>query len=340
MATVSVKDVALRAGVSVGTVSNVMNYPERVADATVERVQAAIDELGYIRNEAARQLRDGRSKTIGLVVLDVRNPFFTDIARGAEDRAAQAGLAVTLGNSDEDTERESTYLTLFEQQRVHGILISPYADITPRLHHLRQRGISSVLVDRTSPDASFSSVSVDDIAGGVLAVEHLLSQGCRRIAFVGGPLAIRQVQDRLDGARQAVARHSDASLEVIETAASSVAEGREAGAAIAERSASDRPDAIFAANDLISMGMLQALMRRGSSISVPEDIAIIGYDDIVFAAAAVVPLSSIRQPSALIGATAVKILLEEAEDDSLAPRQIEFQPELVVRDSTRRINAL
>ena len=336
MSVVSVKDVALRAGVSVGTVSNVMNNPQKVAVTTVERVQAAIDELGYIRNDAARQLRDGRSKTIGLVVLDVRNPFFTDVARGAEDRAAQAGLAVTLGNSDEDTQRESMYLDLFEQQRVHGILISPYADITPRLHSLRERGIRVVLVDRTSPDASFSSVSVDDVAGGALAVAHLLAQGRSRIAFVGGPLAIRQMVDRLAGARKAMAEHPDASLEVVEIAASTVLEGRRAGAAIVARPAHDRPDAIFAANDLVSMGLLQALLMQGSSVRVPDDIAIVGYDDIDFAAAAVVPLSSIRQPSALIGATAVQILLEETADTTLAPRQVEFQPELVVRDSTRR----
>ena len=114
MATVSVRDVAHLAGVSVGTVSNVMNHPEKVSESAVERVHDAITKLGFIRNDAARQLRAGRSKTIGLVVLDVRNPFFTDIARGAEDQAAQAGLALTLGNSDESVDRETAYLDLFE----------------------------------------------------------------------------------------------------------------------------------------------------------------------------------------------------------------------------------
>jgi LacI family transcriptional regulator len=336
MAVVSVRDVALRAGVSVGTVSNVMNHPDKVAAATVLRVQQAISELGFIRNDAARQLRNGRSNTIGLVVLDVRNPFFTDVARGAEDAAADAGLTVTLGNSDENTTREATYLDLFEQQRVHGILISPYSDITARLHTLRSRGIPAVLVDRTTSDLSFSSVSVDDLAGGALALEHLVAQGCRRIAFVGGPLEIRQVADRLEGARRAARQHGDVTLEVIELAASSVIEGRAAGAAIAARPIDERPDGVFCANDLVSMGMLQALVMQGSSIRVPDDIALIGYDDIDFASAAVVPLSSIRQPSALIGATAVQILLEEADDPSIAPRQIEFQPELVIRASTAR----
>jgi LacI family transcriptional regulator len=335
MAAVSVRDVAERAGVSVGTVSNVMNHPEKVSPSAIARVAAAIEELGFIRNDAARQLRDGHSKTIGLVVLDVRNPFFTDVARGAEDRAAASGLTVTLGNSDENTQRESTYLDLFEQQRVHGVLISPYADITARLKRLRQRGIPAVLVDRTSPDLSFSSVSVDDVAGGRLAVEHLISQGRRRIAYLGGPMEIRQVSDRLEGARQAVAVNRDVTLEVIELDALSVFEGRSAGAAIVGRNPRDRPDAIFAANDLVSMGVLQALMMQGSAIEVPQEIALIGYDDIDFAAAAVVPLSSIRQPSALIGQTAVEILLDEALQPASPARQIVFQPELVVRASTR-----
>ncbi|MDO7880714.1 LacI family DNA-binding transcriptional regulator [Salinibacterium soli] len=335
MAVVSVRDVAERAGVSVGTVSNVMNHPDKVSATTVARVQAAIDELGFIRNDAARQLRDGRSKTIGLVVLDVRNPFFTDVARGAEDRAADAGLTVTLGNSDDSTERESTYLDLFEQQRVHGVLISPYSDITERLRRLRQRGIPVVLVDRTSDDLSFSSVSVDDVAGGRLAAEHLLEQGRRRIAFVGGSM-IRQVADRLEGARQAVSGHPDATLEFIETPALSVLAGRDAGNSVLARRADQRPDAIFAANDLVAMGVLQALMMQGQGgLRVPQDIALIGYDDIDFASAAVVPLSSIRQPSALIGQTAVELLLAEAADPEVAPSQVVFQPELIVRASTQ-----
>ena len=335
MGVVSVRDVALRAGVSVGTVSNVMNHPEKVSPGAVARVTEAIDELGFIRNDAARQLRDGRSKTIGLVVLDVRNPFFTDVARGSEDAAAAAGLSVTLGNSDENPERESSYLDLFEQQRVHGVLISPYADITDRLLRLRKRGIPAVLVDRPSADSSFSSVSVDDIAGGHLAVEHLIAQGRRRIAFVGGPMDIRQVSDRLEGAKQAIAANPGVTLEIIPIDALSVLEGRAAGLSVRDRAPADRPDGIFAANDLVAMGVLQALMLQGDGIRVPDEIALIGYDDIDFAAAAVVPLSSFRQPSALIGRTAVEILLEEAADSSIEPRQVVFQPELVVRSSTQ-----
>lgn len=334
MPAVSIRDVAERAHVSVGTVSNVLNRADKVSSAVVERVHAAIAELGYVRNDAARQLRAGRSTTIGLVVLDVRNPFFTDVARGAEDAAAANGLSILLGNSDEDSEREATYLDLFEEQRVHGVLISPFGDIGARLTRLRSRGTPAVLVDRLSGDGTLSSVSVDDVAGGRLAAEHLLAGGRRRLAFVGGPFEIRQVSDRHEGARQAVDAVAGARLEVLETGALTVLEGRRIGEALVARDPADRPDAVFAANDLVAMGLLQALVMKGSLL-VPGDILLIGFDDIDFASAAVVPLSSIRQPSQLIGETAVRILLEEAADPALEPRQVVFQPELVVRESTR-----
>lgn len=330
---VSVRDVAASAGVSVGTVSNVMNHPDKVSAAVVERVHAAIAELGFVRNDAARQLRAGRSRAIGLVVLDIGNPFFADVARGAEAAAATHELSIILGNSDEKTERETAYLDLFEEQRMHGVLISPVGDVTARLKRLRSRGIPAVLVDRTSPNGSLSSVSVDDEAGGRLAAAHLIAQGRRRIAFVGGPMQLRQVADRLAGARAAVAEAHDVTLAVVAVNALSVIEGRAAGARIMAEAPRNRPDAVFAANDLIAMGVLQALSMH-HTIVVPDEIALIGYDDIAFASAAVVPLSSIRQPSAAIGSTAVEILLAEASEPKLTPRQVEFQPELVVREST------
>lgn len=336
MATISVREVAAEAGVSVGTVSNVLNRPDKVSAGTVTRVQAAIELLGFVRNDAARQLRAGRSRSIGLVVLDVGNPFFTDLARGAEDRAAQAGLTVLLGNSDETLERESAYLDLFEEQRVHGVLISPLGDGGEQLKRLRRRGTPAVLVDGQTDDHSFSSVAVDDVFGGHLAVSHLIDTGRTRLAFVGGPHSIRQVTDRLEGARRAVAEHAGASLETIETCSLSVLEGRGVGEALLARPAAERPDAIFAANDLLALGVLQALSMLGD-LRVPEDIALIGYDDIAFSETAVVPLSSIRQPSALIGSTAVDLLLREAEAGAdFTPEQVVFQPELVVRASTAR----
>lgn len=333
MATVSIRDVAARAAVSVGTVSNVLNRPERVAAATVASVQSAIEELGFVRNEAARQLRVGASNTIGLVVLDAGNPFFAEVARSAQDRAAASGYSLILGNSDERADREADYLQLFEQQRMRGVLISPIGDATRSLRALRERGIGAVLVDRTSPDDSISSVSVDDVAGGRLAVQHLIDIGRRSIAFVGGARQAQQVRDRLEGARSAVAVSPGARLDVIETAGLTVNDGRAVGERIAALPSDRKPDAIFAANDLIAVGLLQALYMTGS-VGVPSDIALIGYDDIDFAASSIVPLSSIRQPSALIGATAVDILLAEAADPNRVPIEVIYQPELVVRAST------
>lgn len=334
MAGVRIRDVAQRAGVSVGTVSNVLNRPGDVSPDSVERVNRAIEQLGYVRNDAARKLRAGVSTTVGFVVLDGQNPFFTDVVRGAEDEASSHNLAILYGNTDEDVARERMYLDLFEEQQVRGVLISPYGDIHSRLERLGARGIPAVLVDRFSGDGRFSSVSVDSVAGGRMAVEHLIGAGRRRIAFVGGPFEIQQVRDRLAGARVAAENAvSPVEIEVVATEATTVADGVAAGARILARPRGDRPDALFAANDLVALGLLQALVVDGRML-VPDEIAIIGFDDIPFAAAAAVPLSSMRQPSRMIGRTALRILLEETADPDLIPRQTVFLPELVVRRST------
>ena len=331
---VSIRDVAQRAGVSVGTVSNVLNRPDEVSSDSVDRVTRAIEELGYVRNEAARKLRAGVSATVGFVVLDGQNPFYTDVVRGAEDEATRHGIAILYGNTDEDITRERLYLDLFQEQQVRGLLIAPYGDVTSRLQRLRATGIAAVLVDRFSGDGRFSSVSVDSVAGGRLAVEHLIDTGRRRIGFVGGPFDIRQVNDRLAGARAAAENAgSHVDLEVVATSAMTVDEGAAAGARVLARPRREWPDALFAANDLIALGLLQSLVTDGR-VRVPDDIALIGFDDIPFAAAAAVPLSSIRQPSRMIGRTALRIVLEEAADPESIPRQTVFQPELIVRAST------
>ena len=335
MPTTSIRDVARLAGVSVGTVSNVLNKPDEVSAESMSRVQKAIDELGYVRNDAARRLRAGVSSTVGFVVLDGQNPFFNEVVRGAEDEAMKNGIAVLVGNTDEDVAREGMYLDLFEEQRVRGVLIAPYGDITRRLRTLRERGIPAVLVDRMNVEGTFSSVATDSVVGGRMAAEHLLDTGRRRLAFVGGPFDMRQVRDRLDGARWAVeASDSGATIEVVATRALTVEEGAAAGRRLLERPVALRPDALFAANDLVALGLLQALVVDGS-VLVPDQIALMGFDDIAFAAAAAVPISSVRQPSRAIGQTALRILLEESGDDTLIPRQTVFRPELVVRASTR-----
>jgi LacI family transcriptional regulator len=334
-APVSIREVAAHAGVSVGTVSNVLNRPDIVARSTRDRVQEAIKALGFVRNESARQLRAGRSRIIGLVVLDVANPFFTDVARGVEDEASMSGLAVILCNSDDQLLKETRYLELLEEHRVQGILITPVAGADERLTLLQRRGTPVVLVDSTSPSGGQCSVAVDDVLGGDVAMSHLLAAGHERLAYIGGPLSIRQVADRRDGALRALARagRGPADLRMIETRALNVQAGQQAGAAIAALPAGRRPTGVFCANDLIALGLLQEMTRH--AIRVPGDIAIVGYDDIDFAAAAAVPLSSVRQPRQQLGRTAAQLLLEETLGTGAhTHRQVTFEPELEVRQSS------
>ncbi|HWM03584.1 MAG TPA: LacI family DNA-binding transcriptional regulator [Actinophytocola sp.] len=330
------KDVAAMAGVSVGTVSNVLNRPHLVSEATRLRVRAAIVELGFVRNETARQLRAGRSRMIAYVVMDAANPFFNDVARGVEDVARDEGMAVYLCNSNQDVAREREYLERLREQRVQGVLITPIDPSGERLAEMPGRGTPVVLVDCHAPDPSWCSVAVDDELGGELALTHLLEAGHERIAFVGGPRSVPQVRDRRHGALRALAaagRPADA-LVTLETEALQVAEGRRAGERLVGLPASTRPTAAFCANDLLALGLLQAMTRLG--MAVPEDLAVVGYDDIEFAEAAAVPLTSVRQPRELLGRTAARLLFEEAAGEAgHVHQQVRFRPELVVRASTR-----
>ncbi|MGH3301507.1 MAG: LacI family DNA-binding transcriptional regulator [Streptosporangiaceae bacterium] len=333
---VSIRDVAARAGVSVGTVSNVLNRRDLVSQQTRRRVDSAIRDLGFVRNESARQLRAGRSRIIGLVVLDVTNPFFTDVARGVEDEASRSGLSVILCNSDDQLPKETRYLDLLEEHRVQGVLITPVAGADERLSRLQERGTPVVLIDSASPNGRQCSVTVDDILGGDVALSHLLEAGHERLAFAGGPLSIRQVSDRQQGALRAIQRAggTDAELQLIETSALNFPAGQHAGSVIAQLPSRQRPTAVFCANDLIALGLLQELAQHG--IGVPGDIAIVGYDDIEFAAAASVPLSSVRQPRHQLGRTGAQLLLEEAIGGrDHKHRQVMFQPELEIRDSSQ-----
>jgi LacI family transcriptional regulator, galactose operon repressor len=328
---VSIKEVARRAGVSLGTVSNVLNRPDQVSPATLARVRQAIAETGYVRNDSARQLREGRSRTLAMVVLDMANPFFTDVALGAEQEAAEHGAMLVICNSGDDPRREQRHLEQIAEQRVRGVLITPvHGDGEAALRTLDAQGVPAVLVDRVSARPDRCSVSVDDVLGGRLAAAHLLALGHTRIGFVGGPATITQVADRRAGAAEAITSAGGA-LEDIRTEALSFEAGRDAAAALLERA--DRPTAVFCANDLLALGVLQALTLRG--LSVPDDLAVIGYDDIDFAAAAAVPLSSIRQPRMELGRTAARLLLEETDPTATHRHQhMVFMPELVARRST------
>jgi len=333
--TVSVKDVARAAGVSLGTVSNVLNKVDTVSPENVTKVMSAVKKLGYVRNDAARLLRAGKSRTVGVIVQDVGNPFYAELIRGAKKWAVENQLNVLVADSDESLEREHQLLGVFDEHRVLGVLVSPMEQNLDRLLDLKRRGRSVVVVDQKANDNSISSVSVDDVAGGFMAVEHLIAQGRKRIAFVGGPLNSKQIRERLKGAKKAVAKNPGVTLEIMETENLTVLDGRLIGDQLAKLPKNRRPNAIFAANDLVAIGILQSAVMT-LKFSVPADIALIGYDDIEFSSTAIVPLSSIRQPTQEIGAQAMHLLLRESEGDTpIAAQQIVFQPILVIRDSTK-----
>ncbi|HTT51207.1 MAG TPA: substrate-binding domain-containing protein, partial [Streptosporangiaceae bacterium] len=222
------------------------------------------------------------------------------------------------------------------EHRVQGILITPVAGADARLARLQRRGTPVVLVDSRSPSRGQCSVSVDDVLGGDLAVSHLLEAGHEQIAFVGGPLSIRQVTDRREGAIRALQRagRTEADLQMVETPALNVAAGQRAGATLAGLPPGSRPTAVFCANDLLALGVLQEMTTR--RIRVPDRVAIVGYDDVDFAAAAAVPLSSVRQPRHQLGRAAAQLLIEEALGGGThRHRQVVFEPDLVVRASSQ-----
>jgi len=329
----SIRDVAALARVSMSTVSNVLNNPGRVSADSRERVQRAIEQLGFVRNNAARQLRVGSSKLLGLALINISNPFFTDVASGVEEAAREAGYSVLLGNSASRPDGESGFLELFEKQQVDGVLIVPSGDVLDKLDGLRRRGIPAVLIDRVDERRAFSSVSTDDVAGGTLAAKHLLSLGRRNLWFIGGLLSVKQMRDRLEGFREMIGNYPGVSLRVETGAFVDATSGLEYGRAIASLPVDQRPDAIFAANDMLALGVIQGLTATG--FRVPHDIAVVGYDDIVFSAAAAIPLTSVRQPSRQMGTAAASLLIDEiADPGGFRPRSIVYEPQLIVRAST------
>src|SRR5256714_1918513 len=331
----SIREVAKRAGVSLGTVSNVLNRPEIVAKETRERVKSAIEEIGFVRNGSARQLRAGTSQHIGLVVLDVANPFFTEVARGVEDLANQAGYVVILCNSDDSVEKENHYLHVLEEQRTRGVLITPVQSDAGYLQRFRQSGIDVVLLDRTSRSKDLCSVAVDDVLGGELAAAHLLEEGHERIGFVHGPLSIRQIADRRRGVIQAVKMAGldpDRAIIDITTQAQSAREGEECVEKLLN--ARIRPTAVFCANDLLALGLMRGLIKRG--LAIPGDMALVGYDDVELASVLATPLTSIRQPKYELGRAAAELLLDEVNNPTSHQHQhIMYQPELIARESSR-----
>jgi LacI family transcriptional regulator len=335
---VSIKDVARHAGVSLGTVSNAINRPQILSEKTLKKVQSTISELGFVPNASARTLRAGRTRVLGLVVPDIANPFFTELSKGVNDAALQAGYAVILCNTDESTEKETQYLGVLAGQKVQGILITPARDTYKSVAAIQERGIAVALVDREVVGTEVCSVAVDDEVGGRLALNHLHELGHKEILVLTGAANIPQVHERENGIKSALLaikkseRPNLKYLRVPQMASASAHE--ELNRYLKQQGLNFT--ACICGNDLIALGAIRAL--RDHEYSVPADVSIIGYDDIDFAANANVPLTTISQPKYRLGYAAAELIIQECEDlDSHVHQRIEFQPQLIVRHSTSSI---
>lgn len=326
-----VKAVAARSGVSLGTVSNVLNRPHLVSPTTRARVEQAMHDLGFVRNASAGALRAGRSRSLGLVVLDVGNPFFTAVARGVEQAASARGYTVLLCTSDGALDRESSYLTFLEEQRVGGVLLTPAGSDRTRTDLLQSRGTPVVFVDEPGRKGH-CSVATDDRAGGISAGDHLLALDRRHVVYVTGPPSVRQCVDRGAGLRQAFAHAGLTPALHVRDVEIPTLDGASGYAAVAEILRAQRPDAVLCANDVVALGVLRGLLEAG--LRVPDDIALIGYDDIEFAVTAAVPLTSVRQPAHEIGRRAADLLLDEVTGQTHEHEQVLYVPELIARAST------
>ena len=331
---VTIRDVAEQAGVSLGTASNVLNRPDRVAPETRERVLAVIDRLGFVRSSAAHQMRGGNSRCFGAVVLDASNPFSTETVRGLEDAVHEQGCAVVVCSTDGSPEREARYLQWLEEQRVQGIVITPATRSIRHLQTLRDRGTLVVLLDRRSGDGELCSVSVDHARGGELAARHLFDLGHRRIAFINGPLHLSQCSERRRGMRRAArAADLDPDHSVVEYTIDPITAFEQAVTIVDEFLAlSDRPTAVVCVNDQIAFTVLRTLAER--RVRVPRDVSVVGYDDVDFAAMLSPALTSIRQPKYELGRAAAQLLIAETVDPAHRHGDIRFEPELIERQST------
>ena len=337
-----IADVASLAGVSQGTVSNVLNHPERVADETRARVVRAMEMLSYVPNGLARSLAAGSSSTIGLVVTDLSNSLFIDIARGAERAAELAGVDLMLANADGRLDREERYLGLFAQSRFAGILMTlndeqHFASIAARA----TGRTPLVMLNFNAPEARFCSASVDNELGGYLAAKHLLELGRHRLVFVGGPDELKPVQDRGRGYRRALREHGLGSVREVMPERINRADGWEIGLALADLVVRAEIDGIFASSDLLAAGIVQALAGT-VGVSIPEDVAIVGFDNNQAAWDSPIPITTVSQPGEAVGRIGAELVQTEAAARSgpHAHRSVILAPELVVRRSTSEAAAL
>jgi LacI family transcriptional regulator len=328
---VNIADVAKLAGVSTATVSRVINNNAPVADATRRRVDSAIDELGYESNNLGRNMRVKHLQLVGLVVSDVENPFFTSVTRGIEDQAHLAGFGTILCNSDENVEKESQYLATLRAERVPGVIVAP---VGPRHRYLERYagpGLGMVTIGRRVQGLKADLVATDNALGGESAAAHLSVQhGYDSVGLVGGPPGLASAEERSRAFLTTITQLGvQCSEEWIEAGDMREESGYESTSRIL--SASQVPRAVFVVNNLMTLGSLRAAREHG--LKVPDDLAIIGFDDVPWAPYLDPPLTVISQPTQEIGREAAKMLFDRLDDPARPAEERRLAPTLLIRRS-------
>lgn len=334
----SLRDVASLAKVSIGTVSNVLNHPDKVSKQTRLKVEDAIATLRFTPNQNARALVSGTSKTIALVVTELTNSFFVDIARGAQREARRLGWHLLLCSSDNDLTQQSEHLALLESARVNGLILAPMEESTDDIEALRRHGRSVVVVNYRSHATDACCVLVDNEQAGYLALKHLASLGHRRISFVFGRNELQPVEHRRRGVLRALSEYGAVELLELEMPDLDLVSGALAGQRILEMNA--RPDAVLAVTDLLAMGIISEFAASGART--PDDIAVMGCDHNASAWGGATPLTSMAMQGEEIGMAAVKLLVEEMAGPAEAHhhRTVIVSSEVVARESTLGRRAL
>jgi LacI family transcriptional regulator len=327
----NIRDVAKLAGVAPITVSRVMNGGEDVTEETRQRVQRAIDQLYYVPNSLARSLRSRQSHTIALILSDITNPFWTTVARGVEDTASEHDYRTMLCNTDENPAKEANYLSLLVERRVDGVIVAPATREKKNLALLKQQQVPYVLIDRRVAGVKVDAVYGDSRRGARMLIDHLIAIGHQRIALINGPITISSAQDRADGYRESLAVHN---LPVDEDLIFQGDFKQASGYRLAQQALAcgPRPTAIFAANNFIALGVLQALQEAG--LRVPEDMALVCIDDLPYLSAIDPLLTVAAQPAYEMGAAAARLLVERLTTHRTSrAREVVLQPQLIIRRS-------
>jgi LacI family transcriptional regulator len=328
----TIKDVAKKANVSYTTVSRALNNKYGVKKETRDRIVKAAAEMGYTCNAIARGLVKKKTNTIGLILPDITNPFFPEIAMGIEDGAHAKGYSVFLCNTNYDPEREAQYLKHLAEKRVDGIILVPASnERSLELNKISESGIPIVYACSYYLEGDRSYVAIDDERGGFLATRHLVEQGYSTIAYIGAKDETVKKDERLVGYKQALKKFGiPARDRLIYYCDHKMKTGHD----IINKMISKKevPRAIFAANDLLAIGVIQGAKELG--LSVPGDIAVVGFDDIPFASLPEIQLTTISQPKQKMGELSINILLDIIFGNEQNTRRTILEPELVIRKSS------